>query len=38
MKANELQKEIDGINEKLEELMTEWEELQETIEKNGYEI
>ncbi len=38
VKANELQKEIDGINEKLEELMTEWEELQETIEKNGYEI
>lgn len=36
--AADLQKEIDAINEKLEELLAEWEELQTEIEENGYEV
>jgi len=38
VKAAELQKEIDEINEKLEDLLAEWEELQIEIEENGYEV
>lgn len=38
VKANELQKEIDAVNARIEELMAEWEELQEAIEENGYEV
>lgn len=38
VKAAELQREIDAVNERLEELMAEWEELQEIIEENGYEV
>ncbi|MDO5398497.1 MAG: ABC-F type ribosomal protection protein [bacterium] len=38
VKSAELQKEIDAVNERLEALMSEWEELQETIEENGYEV
>ena len=38
VKAAELQKRIDSINERLEELMSEWEELQEIIEESGYEV
>jgi ATP-binding cassette subfamily F protein 3 len=38
VKAAELQKEIDAVNERLETLMNEWEELQEIIDENGYEV
>lgn len=38
VKAADLQKEIDAINEKLEELLAEWEELQMEIEENNYEV
>lgn len=38
VKSARLQKEIDEINERLEELLGEWEELQEVIDENGYEV
>ena len=38
VKAAELQKEIDALNEELEKLFADWEELQEIIEERGYEV